>query len=368
MKRIVLLSTALLSLGIGCKPNLQEESSLNALTDTIESKNEFSIVKDVKVETVFFPFDGCVFPKGTKLVLNERPADLGTEYKISIRSIEGLGLVSKADSSIVDSSIDDVVSYDDSYEFESGTESVETEIASEGSESRSRLDELLDEVASEGSGAYPSFALAAAPSKCSPAETYLTNEDLRIAKDSLKEILSEPEVIPVKPTTSVSADSTSPSSGFGSYTNGYEFPLLSRPTNDWFSGIAKFGAYRSGGRIHAASDLYTPAGRTVVAVADGRVLDYYYFYSGTYALVVEHDDGKVVRYGEVSGALVSIGSRVKRGQGIATVGVMNCCNPMLHFEMYDGSRRGLLTRPGANKYNRRGDIMNPQYFLDKYKR
>ena len=131
--------------------------------------------------------------------------------------------------------------------------------------------------------------------------------------------------------------------------------------------MARFGAGRAGGRVHAASDLYTQVGRPVKAIADGVVLDYYFFYSGTYALVVEHDDGRVVRYGEVASSLTSVGTRVKKGQTIATVGRMYCCNPMLHFEMYDGTRTGLLTQPGANMYNRRADIVNPERFLDKIK-
>ena len=100
------------------------------------------------------------------------------------------------------------------------------------------------------------------------------------------------------------------------------FPLSHRPYEDYTTGIRKFGSDRSGGgRLHAGSDLYSAVGNEVLALSDGKILDFYYFYSGTYALVVEHwygNDKRVVRYGEISHMAPSIviGSQVRKGQKI----------------------------------------------------
>lgn len=90
----------------------------------------------------------------------------------------------------------------------------------------------------------------------------------------------------------------------------------------------------AGPRYHAAIDLYCSQGDAVVSVEDGKIVNFYPFYKGTNALLVKHG-GYVVNYGEVSpnslGALgLSIGSSVKAGQQIGTVGKLI----MLHFETY----------------------------------
>ena len=140
------------------------------------------------------------------------------------------------------------------------------------------------------------------------------------------------------------------------------FPLAKFPTlsfND--KSMRAFGALRDkGSRKHAACDLYSSVGTTVYAVADGKVMDYYFFYSGTYALEVKHAKF-VVRYGEVMGMAkgVSKGSFVKAGQAIARVGKLNCCPPMLHFEKFSGSVTGPLSNLGNPPYKRRKDLVNP---------
>ena len=155
---------------------------------------------------------------------------------------------------------------------------------------------------------------------------------------------------------------------------------------------ASFGAARSGGRLHAGCDLYwtndggydytsgyyalnnnTP----IYAVADGTITDYYAFYQGTNALVVDHGDF-VVRYGEVDdGGLpngLGIGSQVTAGQQIAVMGDLDMSSgtwSMLHFEVYSGQLSGALTNtsntsylhvPNGN-YQRRGDLMDCGPFL-----
>jgi murein DD-endopeptidase MepM/ murein hydrolase activator NlpD len=104
----------------------------------------------------------------------------------------------------------------------------------------------------------------------------------------------------------------------------------------------RFGAPR-GGRRHAGIDLFGNAGDPVVAVADGIVVRTQTFELGTDAILVDHGSA-VVLYGEVDPGSwrrvgVSVGSRVRRGQQIASVGCMvwsgnSCSSHMLHLETY----------------------------------
>lgn len=111
----------------------------------------------------------------------------------------------------------------------------------------------------------------------------------------------------------------------------------------------RFLADRSGGaRYHCAIDLYCSEGDAVVAVEDGRIVNFYHFYENTYALLVQHD-GYVVNYGEVSPNSLSslglrIGDRVGAGQRIGTVGRLN----MLHFETYSSGTTKNYSWPKAN--------------------
>lgn len=122
---------------------------------------------------------------------------------------------------------------------------------------------------------------------------------------------------------------------------------------------------------HAGIDVFGKFKDTVVACEDGRIVNFYHFYLGTFALIVDH--GRfVINYGEVDrssleafglktpsfidstrkyggtgrrsyrfgsrGAssfswIAATGSEVKAGQPIALVGKMTRSS-MLHFEMY----------------------------------
>ena len=166
------------------------------------------------------------------------------------------------------------------------------------------------------------------------------------------------------------------------------FPLTHRPYGEYVkNGVRKFSAARSGGRLHAATDLYSSVGSPVIAMDDGEILDYYYFYSGTYAIVVKHNfpwGTRIVRYGEVQwdanlhSRVQTYGSvSVKKGQVIGGVGKLRCnCEPMLHVELFGGnSGLGLtVSSNDAQKFprgsiqrdfRRRGDLLNPtQMVLD----
>jgi murein DD-endopeptidase MepM/ murein hydrolase activator NlpD len=151
-----------------------------------------------------------------------------------------------------------------------------------------------------------------------------------------------------------------------------EFPTVKETTHSYTSGMRMFNARRGGGkRTHAACDLYRFKDEPILSVAPGRIArNHYYFYQGTYAIEVVHSGGFVVRYGELSGKKMdglNHGSKVKMGQQIGYMGKVNsnCCRPMLHFELYKGSKTGPLSRSG-NKYRRRSDLMDPTPYLRKW--
>lgn len=152
-----------------------------------------------------------------------------------------------------------------------------------------------------------------------------------------------------------------------------QFPLLSRPTQSYHEGMRRFRAGRSKGRrLHAACDLYRPEGERVVAVSSGEVIrSRYYFYTGVYALEVRHDNGYVVRYGEVlakAPAGTSSGDRIKAGQTLGYVGWIGNPNisPMLHFELYSGNVKGALTQLKRAGFQRRSDLLDPTNHLIKW--
>lgn len=157
----------------------------------------------------------------------------------------------------------------------------------------------------------------------------------------------------------------------------FTFPLRKIPDLDYHQPQPStkhyrwFGAPRNGGtRKHAACDLIAPKGTEILAMADGQVIQSpYHFYEGTYALEVKHDNGMVVRYGEISKILphgIMSGARVSQGQVIAYVGEMTfrdgSKSSMLHLEMYQGTRSGTLS--GGGIYKRRSDLINPTEYLD----
>ncbi|MGO9314536.1 MAG: peptidoglycan DD-metalloendopeptidase family protein [Syntrophobacteraceae bacterium] len=146
------------------------------------------------------------------------------------------------------------------------------------------------------------------------------------------------------------------------------FPLRKRPADDYHTGGRQFRASRAGGlRKHAACDLIAPYGTDILAMADGKIVrGPYPFYSGTYALEVQHDNGMVVRYGEISQLVppaVTIGAKVSQSQVIAHVGRLESGSSMLHLEMYAGTADGPLTRDG-NEFMRRCDLVDPTGCLD----
>ncbi len=180
------------------------------------------------------------------------------------------------------------------------------------------------------------------------------------------------------PQTSTTNDSLSNISGIDD-PRCCHFPLENRPRYSYLSNPANFGARRSGGhRKHAATDLYTSVHSNILAVAPGKVayspID---FYMNTKEFAIIHPGGFVVRYGEIApGRLVrgiEKNARVRTGQVIAKVGQTlegrrKVAPPMLHLEIYKGTRQGSLSTrlPGNGYFYRRSDLINPTKYVQRW--
>ncbi|MCY4380127.1 MAG: M23 family metallopeptidase [Proteobacteria bacterium] len=143
------------------------------------------------------------------------------------------------------------------------------------------------------------------------------------------------------------------------------FPLQKSPLDRYHTSGRGFGATRNGGRRHAANDLLEHKGSPVHAVTDGVIIDYYWFYQGTRAIVIDHDNF-IVRYGEIDRFWdhnVRLGSKVTAGQKIAGIGQLWHGSSMLHFEKYSGKLKGALTVLANYPYKRRRDLVDPTRFL-----
>ena len=148
-----------------------------------------------------------------------------------------------------------------------------------------------------------------------------------------------------------------------------KFPLPFVPKISYKGGNG-FGASRDKvrkGLRHAANDLAAPPGTPVLAMDQGVVLrGPYPFYSGTYALEIQHPQF-IARYGEIAKvAEVKVGDTVKEGQVIAYVGDQPG-QDMLHLEFFTGKSQGdLSTAPGTHPpYDRRNDVFDGVKFLDQ---
>lgn len=142
------------------------------------------------------------------------------------------------------------------------------------------------------------------------------------------------------------------------------------------SGGRYFGASRdSGARAHAGMDIHysNGAGIAVYAMESGKVIEYISnFYGGTSAVAIQHADGSVARYCEITTSLRK-GDTVTKGQQIAKIAKNNQGgDTMLHLELYLGTATGSLTNTSNTTYDyvtkkvysRRRDLLSPQFLLD----
>jgi hypothetical protein len=185
------------------------------------------------------------------------------------------------------------------------------------------------------------------------------------------------------------------------------FPLLVKPENDkenkWGktrNWTAKQGANMttynsnrdSGQRKHAARDLYTNPFETVVAIADGEVLEVRSFYCETHQITIRHTlkDGRdfIIRYGELDSKsiLVKAGEKVSQKQKLGVTGkllkylknekkfvplmeINDVTVFMLHFEHYSGELKFDIGKsPLSNEskpFNRRRDLIDSLAILQE---
>ena len=104
--------------------------------------------------------------------------------------------------------------------------------------------------------------------------------------------------------------------------------------------LTSYFGYRSspfGGRsseFHRGLDISAPAGTTILAPADGIVVELEWNSGYGQILVINHGYGVVSRYAHLSQAYVQAGQRVKRGEKICAVGSTGrVTGPHLHYEI-----------------------------------
>lgn len=131
------------------------------------------------------------------------------------------------------------------------------------------------------------------------------------------------------------------------------------------NGARRFMTDRGSGKYHVGVDLYANPDDPLLAMEDGVILNHYHFYHGSYALFLQCKSGLIINYGEVKKDSwkefgLSKGSRVKKGQPIARVGLMSGGSHMLHFETYVPPTDRNVKYYGEDDY---GPILNPTYYL-----
>lgn len=179
------------------------------------------------------------------------------------------------------------------------------------------------------------------------------------------------------------------------------FPLLVKPENDdknkwvkdyyWAAkqrdNMATFNANRAGNRRHAARDLYTKPLETVVAIADGEVLEIKSFYDRTDQVTIRHKlkDGRdfIIRYGELDPESITVkkGDKVTQKKEIGKTGKLMKTDTevrlkiggvtvyMLHFEHFtEGTNFNIQKDPLSNNtkpFMRRADLVDSLAILEE---
>lgn len=124
-------------------------------------------------------------------------------------------------------------------------------------------------------------------------------------------------------------------------------------------------------RFHAGIDVYGDHHDVIVACEAGTVVNQYLFYPKdnplVSCLIVQHDSGVVINYGEVEPASLKKygmkkGVRVQPGQPIAEVGRM-VHDSMLHFETYPSGQTHNISLKQEKASSLLRSIYNPTQYL-----
>lgn len=199
--------------------------------------------------------------------------------------------------------------------------------------------------------------------------------DLKLKSECVSSATPETNIAPVLPESDDNGiKSAVKQSKDSSSSAKFVFPTIARPKASYKTDMRRFKAGRKAGRLHAACDLYRVKGERTQSVGTGTVVrGTYFFYQGTYALELRLADGRIARYGEITGKTVpgsETGRSVKAGQNLGFIGKVNsgCCDPMLHFEMYKGNTTGPLTQKWRKGFQRRSDLLNPTDQLTEWEK
>jgi len=109
-------------------------------------------------------------------------------------------------------------------------------------------------------------------------------------------------------------------------TGTYAMPL------EYYTVTSEFGP--RWGRMHSGIDLAVSTGTPIYASDGGTIIRSEYFGGYGNCVEVDHENGRVTRYGHCSAINVSVGDKVYQGQQIGLVGSTgNSTGPHLHFEI-----------------------------------
>jgi murein DD-endopeptidase MepM/ murein hydrolase activator NlpD len=114
------------------------------------------------------------------------------------------------------------------------------------------------------------------------------------------------------------------------------FPV--RAEVDWGEADARFGASRSG-HVHEGQDMFAPAGTTLVAIRDGRVVETGNDGGrGNYVAIWSPEARSTFLYLHMlQPTPLAVGDPVRMGERVGRVGCTGSCwGDHLHFEVRDG--------------------------------
>lgn len=114
------------------------------------------------------------------------------------------------------------------------------------------------------------------------------------------------------------------------------------PGKNWKDAVTSEYGYRvdpvtgAKGAFHGGIDIGYPSGTVISAVKEGTVVAANYYTSGYgYHVIIDHGGGYKTLYGHCSSLLVSVGTKVTKGQAIAKVGSTGkSTGPHLHLNVY----------------------------------